>query len=156
MSGLEVAALLRDEEVVRLAGIDHVVAVGVVVELKRMRIDDEEAIVVVLHHRAHALLFLQQGLCPLAKAGEIGIELVRFHLDQRAPPHRPFRVMLLRDRLQHVGKISAEDAISLGWTGPCLRACGVPYDVRKAHPYGRYAHWWEKMPKGAEVRMLGR
>jgi len=24
-----------------------------------------------------------------------------------------------------IGIISAEDAISLGWTGPCLRACGV-------------------------------
>ncbi len=36
------------------------------------------------------------------------------------------------DRLEGVGKISAEDAISLGWTGPCLRAAGVPYDVRKA------------------------
>jgi NADH-quinone oxidoreductase subunit D len=42
------------------------------------------------------------------------------------------------DRLEGIGVISAEDAISLGWTGPCLRASGVPYDVRKAHPYLRY------------------
>jgi NADH-quinone oxidoreductase subunit D len=42
------------------------------------------------------------------------------------------------DRMQGVGIISAEDAISLGWTGPCLRAAGVPYDVRKAHPYLKY------------------
>ncbi len=42
------------------------------------------------------------------------------------------------DRLQGVGFISAEDAVSLGWTGPCLRASGVPYDVRKAHPYLKY------------------
>ncbi|HWA77787.1 MAG TPA: NADH-quinone oxidoreductase subunit D [Polyangiaceae bacterium] len=42
------------------------------------------------------------------------------------------------DRLEGVGVISAEDAISLGWTGPCLRAAGVAYDVRKAHPYMKY------------------
>ncbi len=42
------------------------------------------------------------------------------------------------DRLQNVGVMSADDAISLGWTGPCLRASGVPYDVRKAAPYMKY------------------
>ena len=42
------------------------------------------------------------------------------------------------DRLEGVGVVSAADAISLGWTGPCLRASGVPYDVRKSHPYLRY------------------
>ena len=39
------------------------------------------------------------------------------------------------DRLEGVGVISVEDALSLGWTGPCLRSTGVAYDVRKAHPY---------------------
>jgi len=34
--------------------------------------------------------------------------------------------------------ISAEDAVNWGWTGPCLRACGVPFDVRKAAPYDLY------------------
>jgi NADH-quinone oxidoreductase subunit D len=54
------------------------------------------------------------------------------------------------DRLQGVGKISAEDAISLGWTGPCLRASGVPYDVRKSHPYGRYDEFEFEVPVGSE------
>jgi NADH-quinone oxidoreductase subunit D len=52
------------------------------------------------------------------------------------------------DRLQNIGIISAEDAISLGWTGPCLRACGVPYDVRKSHPYGRYDEFDFEVPVG--------
>jgi NADH-quinone oxidoreductase subunit D len=39
------------------------------------------------------------------------------------------------DRLEDVGRISQEDAVELGWTGPCLRSTGVSYDVRKAHPY---------------------
>ena len=42
------------------------------------------------------------------------------------------------DRVEGVGRISAEDAISLGWTGPALRGCGVPYDVRRAEPYSIY------------------
>lgn len=52
------------------------------------------------------------------------------------------------DRLQGVGVISAEDAISLGWTGPCLRASGVPYDVRKAHPYLKYGEIDFEVPIG--------
>jgi NADH-quinone oxidoreductase subunit D len=42
------------------------------------------------------------------------------------------------DRLENVGVISAEDAIALSWTGPCLRASGVVYDIRKSHPYLKY------------------
>jgi NADH-quinone oxidoreductase subunit D len=53
------------------------------------------------------------------------------------------------DRLENVGVISAADAISLGWTGPCLRATGVPYDVRKAHPYLRYDEVDFEVPVGS-------
>jgi NADH-quinone oxidoreductase subunit D len=42
------------------------------------------------------------------------------------------------DRLEGVGVISGADAVGLSWTGPCLRASGVPYDIRKAHPYLKY------------------
>jgi NADH-quinone oxidoreductase subunit D len=52
------------------------------------------------------------------------------------------------DRLQDIGIISGEDAISLGWTGPCLRASGVAYDVRKAHPYSRYDEFDFEVPVG--------
>lgn len=48
------------------------------------------------------------------------------------------RNRIFMERTQGVGKISAEDAISYGFTGPCLRACGVDYDIRKAHPYYFY------------------
>ncbi len=41
-------------------------------------------------------------------------------------------------RTQNVGKISAEDAIAWGYTGPLLRAAGVPLDLRKATPYYGY------------------
>ncbi len=42
------------------------------------------------------------------------------------------------DRTRGTGLISADDAIDFGFTGPCLRACGVDYDVRKANPYYVY------------------
>jgi NADH-quinone oxidoreductase subunit C/D len=42
------------------------------------------------------------------------------------------------DRSVGVAAISGEDAVNWGWTGPCLRASGVGYDVRKAHPYDLY------------------
>jgi NADH-quinone oxidoreductase subunit D len=60
------------------------------------------------------------------------------------------------DRLQGIGPMSAEDAISLGWTGPCLRACGVAYDVRKAHPYLRYADVDFEVPVGSAGDCLDR
>ncbi|OIO91565.1 MAG: NADH dehydrogenase (quinone) subunit D [Armatimonadetes bacterium CG2_30_59_28] len=42
------------------------------------------------------------------------------------------------DRVDGVGVISKEDAISFAFTGPMLRACGIPYDVRRNHPYLTY------------------
>jgi len=42
------------------------------------------------------------------------------------------------DRTRGVGQISKEQALEYAFTGPCLRAAGVPYDVRRAHPYYDY------------------
>jgi len=41
-------------------------------------------------------------------------------------------------RTRDVGKISAQEAIEWGYTGPCLRAAGVGLDLRKAEPYYGY------------------
>ncbi|MBM3319062.1 MAG: NADH-quinone oxidoreductase subunit D [Candidatus Eisenbacteria bacterium] len=48
------------------------------------------------------------------------------------------RNRIFLDRVVGVGAISAEEAISHGFTGPCLRACGVPNDLRKDEPYYGY------------------
>ncbi len=42
------------------------------------------------------------------------------------------------DRAVGTAAISGEEAVNWGWTGPCLRASGVGYDVRRAHPYDLY------------------
>jgi NADH-quinone oxidoreductase subunit C/D len=41
-------------------------------------------------------------------------------------------------RLQNVGKITPDEAIMWGYTGPLLRATGVSLDLRKAQPYYGY------------------
>jgi NADH-quinone oxidoreductase subunit D len=60
------------------------------------------------------------------------------------------------DRLQNVGVISGEDAVALGWTGPCLRATGVAYDIRKAHPYLKYDEVDFDVPVGTRGDTLDR
>ncbi|MCL2778798.1 MAG: NADH-quinone oxidoreductase subunit D [Polyangiaceae bacterium] len=69
--------------------------------------------------------------------------------------------MLLRnrifiDRLENIGVISGADAIALSWTGPCLRATGVAYDVRKAHPYLKYDEIDWDVPVGKNGDSLDR
>ena len=53
-------------------------------------------------------------------------------------------------RLKDVAAISAEEAIDFGLTGPCLRGCGVEYDVRKAQPYSVYDRFDFDIPVGLD------
>jgi NADH:ubiquinone oxidoreductase subunit D len=52
------------------------------------------------------------------------------------------------DRTRGVHGISGEEAVDWGWTGPCLRAAGVAYDVRRAHPYYDYDQFDWQVPVG--------
>jgi len=42
-------------------------------------------------------------------------------------------------RLEDVGVVTPEDALSWGCTGPMLRGSGIAYDIRKEEPYELYA-----------------
>jgi NADH-quinone oxidoreductase subunit D len=53
-------------------------------------------------------------------------------------------------RTKGIGAIDAKTAIDYGLTGPCLRACGVPYDVRKAEPYSVYDRFEFDIPVGRD------
>jgi NADH-quinone oxidoreductase subunit D len=55
---------------------------------------------------------------------------------------------ILMARTQHVGKLSAELAVSAGITGPMLRASGVNYDIRKVDRYGFYDRFQFRVPLG--------
>jgi len=52
------------------------------------------------------------------------------------------------DRTVGVGAISAEKALNYGFTGPCLRATGIDYDVRTANPYSSYQEFDFEIPVG--------
>ncbi len=53
-------------------------------------------------------------------------------------------------RLKDVGAISAQRAVEYGFTGPCLRACGVEYDARRAVPYSVYDRLEFEVPVGLD------
>jgi NADH-quinone oxidoreductase subunit D len=55
---------------------------------------------------------------------------------------------IFKQRLVDVGRISAEDAFDWGFTGPNLRASGVPWDLRKAQPYMVYDRMQFDIPVG--------
>ena len=58
------------------------------------------------------------------------------------------RNRIFMDRTINVGAISAEKAMSYGFTGPNLRAAGVDYDVRVMQPYSSYEDFDFKVPVG--------
>jgi NADH-quinone oxidoreductase subunit D len=55
-----------------------------------------------------------------------------------------------------VGKLSAEDALALGVTGPILRSAGVPVDLRKDEPYSGYETYDFEVPVSTEADAYAR
>jgi NADH-quinone oxidoreductase subunit D len=53
---------------------------------------------------------------------------------------------LFLDRVAVIGKLSAQDALSYGVTGPNLRASGVDWDLRKVRPYMGYEQYDFNVP----------
>ncbi len=45
---------------------------------------------------------------------------------------------IFKQRSVDIGVVSAEDALDWGFSGPMLRASGIPWDLRKAQPYAAY------------------
>jgi NADH-quinone oxidoreductase subunit D len=55
---------------------------------------------------------------------------------------------IFKQRTIDIGSLSAEDAMDWGFSGPNLRACGVPWDIRKAQPYDVYDKMDFDIPTG--------
>jgi len=55
---------------------------------------------------------------------------------------------IVLQRLRGICPLDAETLLSLGVTGPLLRAAGNPWDLRKADPYSSYGDFAFKIPVG--------
>ena len=51
-----------------------------------------------------------------------------------------------KQRTVDIGVMSPEEALAWGFAGPCIRASGIPWDLRKAQPYDKYAEVDFKVP----------
>ncbi len=59
-------------------------------------------------------------------------------------------------RLEDVGTLSPEDAMSWGCSGVMLRGSGIPYDIRKEEPYELYGELDFDIPISQSCDSLGR
>ncbi len=53
-----------------------------------------------------------------------------------------------KQRTVDIGVMSPENALAWGFSGPCLRASGVPWDLRRSQPYEVYDQLDFKVPVG--------
>lgn len=56
--------------------------------------------------------------------------------------------VIFQERMRNVGVLDGATAVSIGATGPVLRASGVPHDLRKIEPYGVYGKTEFDVPVG--------
>ena len=63
---------------------------------------------------------------------------------------------LFLDRTLGIGKLSGEQALGLGMTGPSLRASGVNWDLRKSRPYLGYEQYEFEVPTRPEGDVYAR
>ncbi len=55
---------------------------------------------------------------------------------------------IFRQRSVDIGKINRQEALNKGFSGPCLRASGVEWDLRRNQPYDCYSELDFKIPIG--------
>ncbi|KQX25501.1 MULTISPECIES: NADH-quinone oxidoreductase subunit D [unclassified Sphingomonas] len=104
--------------------------------------------------RMHAAWFRPGGVhqdVPLKLLTDIGD-----WLDDRMPRLFEDAVSLFADnrifkqRNVDIGVVSKEDALAWGFSGPMIRAAGIPWDIRKAQPYDVYDRMDFEIPIGTK------
>jgi len=84
---------------------------------------------------------------------DIAFQKIDNFMDKFPHAMREFESLLTRNRIFMeraigAGPITAERALNYGFTGPNLRATGLDYDVRVAHPYSSYEDFDFAVPVG--------
>jgi NADH-quinone oxidoreductase subunit D len=87
--------------------------------------------------------------------------MVRRFLDELPRWMHDFRSLLddnpiFVGRTRGIGVLAAEECRRFGVTGPALRAAGVPWDVRKLHPYSGYERFDFEVPTRTEADCYAR
>ncbi|MDE2042498.1 MAG: NADH-quinone oxidoreductase subunit D [Alphaproteobacteria bacterium] len=104
--------------------------------------------------RMHAAWFRPGGVhqdVPLKLLTDIGD-----WLDTRLPGLFEDAVSLVADnrifkqRNVDIGVVSKEDALAWGFSGPMIRAAGIPWDLRRSQPYDAYAEMEFDIPVGTK------
>ncbi|ADW18208.1 NADH dehydrogenase subunit D; NADH dehydrogenase subunit C [Desulfobulbus propionicus DSM 2032] len=80
---------------------------------------------------------MEKQLCDIEKGVNDSLKLV-------------LKNRIVHDRTQNVCVMPADKALSYGFTGPCLRASGVPFDLRKDNPYYHYDAFDFTIPLGSK------
>jgi NADH-quinone oxidoreductase subunit D len=63
---------------------------------------------------------------------------------------------LMLDRTLGIGKLTGEECLNFGVTGPMLRASGVQWDLRKTQPYSGYEQYDFEVPTRTEGDVYAR
>jgi len=87
----------------------------------------------------------------IARARELAFERIPRKIDELEQLLSDNEI--IKARTVGVGYLPAERSINYSLTGPCLRAAGVPYDIRRADPYSIYDRFDFDIPVfyGADV-----
>jgi NADH-quinone oxidoreductase subunit D len=104
--------------------------------------------------RMHAAWFRPGGVhqdVPLKLLTDIGD-----WLDDRMPRLFEDAISLVADnrifkqRNVDIGVVSRDDAVAWGFSGPMIRAAGIPWDIRKSQPYDVYDRMDFEIPVGTK------
>jgi NADH-quinone oxidoreductase subunit D len=89
------------------------------------------------------------------------LENLKIYLDKLPQNIKMYEDLLTENRiwkmrLEDVGTLSPEDAMSWGCSGVMLRGSGIPYDIRKEEPYELYGELDFDIPISQSCDSLGR
>lgn len=101
--------------------------------------------------RMHAAYFRPGGVAfdlPIGLLNDIYLFCVQFNSRILEMEELLTNNRIWQNRLVNVGLLSLEDAFAWGFTGPLLRSCGLPWDLRKFQPYELYSKLDFEIPIG--------